>query len=237
MKPFRKTGYSFSLPPNQPILLARTIACHLTPESEIKAHLKKTTTKSRLEAILEAMTYTEELKPTPIPRDSLVKHFSNDKIKRTVEVIIVYLYGDTESVDPGNQVTLAKLAATWRHHSRSPGSRKVTADDLLHNTVIPALKKIHAIHVSVNRLGLGVGPADVVRTGDKIAVLKELGWSMDMDEFHEEFTQYRSVEYFKDNDGDRKVALEEMRVRYERSVPEEIKYELGLLPDRRARVT
>lgn len=183
------------------------------------------------------MTYIEAQKPLPISRETLVKYFSNDKIHRTVEAIIVHLYGDTEAVDPENQVTLAKLAATWRHHSCNPGSREVTADDLLHYIVAPALKKIHAIRLSVIRLGLGVGPADIVQRGDKIAVLQDLGWIMDMDEFHEEFTQYRSVEYFVDDDESCKVALEELRVRYERSVPEEIKCELGLLPDRRTRGT
>lgn len=183
------------------------------------------------------MTFFEDPKPLPISRRSLVKYFSNDKIKRTVEAIIVHLYGDTEAVDPGNQVNLAKLAATWRHDSCSPGSREVTADDLSSNIVAPALKKIHAIHLSVIRLGLGVGPADTVQRRDKIAVLQDLGWIMDMDEFHEEFTQYRSVEYFADSDESRKVALEELRVRYERSVPEEIKRKLGLLPDRRTNGT
>lgn len=183
------------------------------------------------------MTSIGELKQPPVSRDSLIKYFSNDKIKRTVEVIIVHLYGDTESVDPRDQVTLAKLAATWRHHSCNPESREVTADDLLQNTVAPALKKIHAINLSVNRLGLSVGPADVVQRGDKIAVLQDLEWKMDMDEFLEEFTQYRSVEYFRNNDEARKVALEELRVRYDRGVPEETKCELGLLPDRRNRWT
>lgn len=179
------------------------------------------------------MTYFEDPKPLPISRRSLVQYFSNDKIKRTVEAIIVHLYGDTEAVDPGNQVNLAKLAATWRHDSCSLGSREVAADDLFSNIVIPALEKIHAIHLSVIRLGLGVGPSDTVRRGDKIAVLQDLGWIMDMDEFHEEFTQYRSVEYFADSEESRKVALEELRVRYERSVPEEIKRKLGFPPDRR----
>lgn len=183
------------------------------------------------------MTYIEQPNRLPITRDSLVKYFSNDKIERTVEAIIVHLYGDTKAADPENQVTISKLAATWRHHSGSPGSQEVTADDLLHKIVAPALKKIHAIHLSVIRLGLGVGPADIVQRQDKIAVLQNLGWVMDMDEFHEEFTQYRSVAYFLDNDESCKVALEELRVRYERGVPEEIKCELGLLPDRRTKGT
>lgn len=195
------------------------------------------TTNSQLETILEAMTYIEELKRPPISRDSLVKYFSNDEIKRTVEVIIVHLYGDTESVDPGDQVTLAKLASTWRHHSCSPETREVTADDILHNIVAPAMKKIHAINISVNRLGLRVGPTDVVRRVDEIAVLRDLKWSMNMDEFHEEFTQYRSVEYFTDNVEGRKMALEELRGRYERIVSEEIKCQPGLRPDRRTRGT
>lgn len=181
------------------------------------------------------MSSLKELKPSPISRDSLVKYFSNDKIKRTVEAIIVYLYGDTESVDPRSQVTLAKLAATWRHHICSPESREVTADDLLHNIVAPALKKIHAINLSVNRLGLSVGPADVVQRGDKIAVLQDLKWKMDMNEFLEEFTQYRSAEYFRDNDEGRKEALKELRERYERSVPEDSKCGLEHSPDLRNR--
>lgn len=183
------------------------------------------------------MTYIEGPKPLPVSRGSLVKYFSNDKIERTVEAIIVHLYGDTEAVNPENHVNLTKLAATWRYHSCTPGSREVTADDLLNRIVAPALKKIHAIHISVIRLGLGVGSADVVQRGDKIAVLQDLGWIMDMDEFDEEFTQYRSVEYFADTKESRKAALEELRVRYERSVPDEIKLELGLLPDRRTRGT
>lgn len=166
-------------------------------------------------------------------RRSLVEYFSNSKMKRNVEAIIVHLYGDIEAVDSGNQVNLAKLAATWRHDSCSPGSREVTADDLLSNIVAPGMEKLHAIHLAVIRLGLGVGPSDTVQIRDKIAVLEDLGWIMDMDEFHEEFTQYRSVEYFANNEESRKVALEELRERYERSVPEEIKSRLGLPPDRR----
>lgn len=179
------------------------------------------------------MNYFEDPKPLPISRRSLVKYFSNDKIKHTVEAIIVHLYGDTEAVDPENQLNLEKLAATWHHHSCTPGPREVTANDILSNLVVPALKKIHAIHLSVIRLGLGVGLADTVQRGDKIALLQDLGWIMDMDEFHEEFTQYRSVQYFAEGEESRKVALEELRVQYEKSVPEEVKRKLGLLPDRR----
>lgn len=169
------------------------------------------------------MNYFEDLKSLPISRRSLVKYFSYDKIKDTLEAIIVHLYGDTEAVDPGNKLNLGKLAATWHHHSCTPGPREVSADDILSNLVEPTLKKIHAIHLSVIRLGLGVGPTDTVQRGDKIAVLQDLGWTMDMDEFHEEFTQYRSFQYFAESEESRKVALEELRLRYERSVPEEIK--------------
>lgn len=181
------------------------------------------------------MNCFEDPKPLPISRRSLVKYFSNDEIQHTLEAIIVHLYGDIEAVDPGNKLNLEKLAATWHHHSCNPGGpRGETADDILSNLVTPALKKIHAIHLSVIRLGLGVGPADTVPRGDKIAVLQDLGWiMMDMDEFHEQFTQYRSFQYFAESEEKRKMALEELRIKYERSVPEEIKRKLGLHPDRR----
>ena len=165
------------------------------------------------------MNYFEDPKLTPISRRALVKYFSNEDMQHTIEAIIVHLYGDTEAIDPVKKLNLEKLAATWRHHNCTPGSRDETADEILNNLVTPALKKIHAIHLSVIRLRLGVGLADTVQRGDKIAVLQDLGWNMEMDEFHEEFTQYRSFQYFAESEEQRKVALEELRVRYERSVP------------------
>lgn len=117
------------------------------------------------------MNYFEDPKPLPISCRSFVKYFSNDKMQHTIEAIMVHLYGYTEAVNPENKLNLEKLAATWHHHSCIPRPQEEIADDILGNLVTPALKKIYAIHLSVIRLGLGVGPADTVQRGDKIAVL------------------------------------------------------------------
>lgn len=169
------------------------------------------------------MNYFGDPKPLPISRRYLVKYFSNDEMRHTMAAIIVHVYGDTETVDPGKKLNLEKLAATWHHQNCTPGPRKKTGDDILNNLVTPAMKKIHAIHLSVIRMRLGVGLADTVQTGDKIAILQDLRWNMEMDEFHDEFTLYRSFQHFAESEEKRNLALEELRAQYERSVTEEIK--------------